>query len=262
MLKKVCDNDAGAISPIDVIKSEKFITDIKELAVYLGDFTKYHKRTWGAKVIGRVDTLEDYDYYVLRKENKGEDYFTEYTYICLAGGMGKSKSEYVKMVVENIFPCRKIYYENGDLKKGEVIKYGDCDMKTYRRNFDDVEKMFLESTMWIGAWRDDIKYLFHSESLLKDNINYIKSNDFAIQSYMKEYNIFWNIFLLSLDNEVYEKNLNDVIELAYYWDFDEPMMRDWCMAVEYVLAGNKLSEDCDFECETVEGLKFFLHRDE
>ena len=68
--------------------------------------------------------------------------------------------------------------------------------------------------------------------------------------------------LLAIDDDIYNKQLSNIIELAHYFDFDEPMMRDWCRAVEYVLAGNKLSEDCDLECETVEGARFFLHKKE
>lgn len=79
---------------------------------------------------------------------------------------------------------------------------------------------------------------------------------------MEFYIIFWNLFLIALDDSLYNDQLPVIAELASYFGFDEPMMRDWCRAVEYVFAGNKLSEDCDLECETVEGARFFLHKEE
>ena len=79
---------------------------------------------------------------------------------------------------------------------------------------------------------------------------------------MKYYIIFWNLFLAAMDDDIYNEQLATVAELAACFGFDEPMMRDWCRAVEYVFAGNTLSEDCDLECETVEGARFFLHKEE
>ena len=73
--------------------------------------------------------------------------------------------------------------------------------------------------------------------------------------------IFWMLFMAALDDEVYNNELDSIIDLAYCMDFNEAMIRDWCHAVEYVFAGNKLSADCDLECETVEGARFFLHKE-
>ena len=60
---------------------------------------------------------------------------------------------------------------------------------------------------------------------------------------MKYYIIFWNLFLAAMDDDIYNEQLATVAELA-------------------VFVGNKLSEDCDLECETVEGARFFLHKEE
>ena len=38
------------------------------------------------------------------------------------------------------------------------------------------------------------------------------------------------------------------------------MLRDWCRAANYVLAGNLLSANCDLVCETPEGKALFLHQ--
>lgn len=36
------------------------------------------------------------------------------------------------------------------------------------------------------------------------------------------------------------------------------MMEDWCNAVNYVLSGKRLSENCDLICKTEAGKIFFL----
>lgn len=73
--------------------------------------------------------------------------------------------------------------------------------------------------------------------------------------------IFWMFFLAALDDEIYNNELDSIIDIAYCMDFDEAMIRDWCRAVEYVMQGNRLQEGCDFPCETLEGARFFLHKD-
>lgn len=78
---------------------------------------------------------------------------------------------------------------------------------------------------------------------------------------LKYYIVFWNLFLSTLCNSLYDEEFPIIADLAYYFGFDEHMMRDWCRAVEYVLTGNRLSETCDLQCDTVEGARFFLHRD-
>lgn len=73
--------------------------------------------------------------------------------------------------------------------------------------------------------------------------------------------VFWNLFILSLDEKIYENEIAKVVDLAYCLGFNEAMMRDWCRAVEYVLAGNRLSEDCDLKCETADAKQYFKHEE-
>ena len=68
------------------------------------------------------------------------------------------------------------------------------------------------------------------------------------------------IGLHDINHEIYYEQTSDVMTLASILGFNEAMMRDWCNAVEYVLAGNLLSENCDLQCETIEGNTFFLHQ--
>ena len=74
--------------------------------------------------------------------------------------------------------------------------------------------------------------------------------------------IFWLLFLAAIDDDLYNNELSAIIDLAYCLKFDEPIIRDWCRAVQYVLEGNHLAEDCDLTCETAAGKQFFLHEKE
>ena len=71
--------------------------------------------------------------------------------------------------------------------------------------------------------------------------------------------IFWMLFLAALDDEIYNNELDSIIDIAYCMDFDEAMIRDWCRAVEYVMQGNRFSENCNLKCESEAGKQFFLH---
>ena len=89
-----------------------------------------------------------------------------------------------------------------------------------------------------------------------NNIVYVSLDEFRL------YIIFWNLFLLTLDDDIYNEQLPLVIELAHCFKLDEHIMRDLCRGVEYVLSGKKLSSDCDLQCDTVECAKFFLGKEE
>lgn len=89
-------------------------------------------------------------------------------------------------------------------------------------------------------------------SLYKGNIGGYK--------YQCHFIIFWMLFTTAIDDEIYNNELANIIDFAYCLDFNEAMIRDWCRAIEYVLAGNHLSEDCDLKCESEEGKQFFLHK--
>ena len=73
-------------------------------------------------------------------------------------------------------------------------------------------------------------------------------------------NVFWNLFLLAIDDNIYNEEAENVADLAAIYHFTPEMMEDWCNAVNYVLSGKRLSENCDLICMTEAGKKFFLHQ--
>lgn len=73
-------------------------------------------------------------------------------------------------------------------------------------------------------------------------------------------NVFWNLFLLAVDDKIYNEEAENVADLAAIYHFTPKMMEDWCNAVNYVLSGKRLSENCDLICQTEVGKIFFLHQ--
>ena len=99
----------------------------------------------------------------------------------------------------------------------------------------------------------------YSSAYASIDVSYTRSYSVYLSNDTMKLNvIFWNLFLCALDDDIYNKQLSLVVELAHCFKLDEHIMGDICRAVEYVLSGKKLSEDCDLYCETVECAKFFL----
>lgn len=253
--KKESDNQPE-FDPAEVIKMEKFTQWIKELTVYLGQFRRYNNKTvpcYFEKDI--ITTAKGYDNHFM------DDLVPHESYLCVAGGRGKSKNKYVHLIVETIFPNLGYSGKNAIQNK---LPY-NCKSEEFGYDAKQIESVLIHpaSLSFHRIWRDDINFPgTYSKRLFHHVLTFKEYRENRETRYCKEYQIFWNLFLLAIDDDIYNKQLSNVIELAHYFDFDEPMMRDWCRAVEYVLAGNKLSEDCDLECETVEGARFFLHKKE
>ena len=70
--------------------------------------------------------------------------------------------------------------------------------------------------------------------------------------------IFWWLVVLALDNDLYNKYLDYVVDAADIFGFTEDMISDWCEAVIYWLNGNDINKDCNLELKTKEGQRFFL----
>ena len=70
--------------------------------------------------------------------------------------------------------------------------------------------------------------------------------------------IFWWLVVLALDNDLYNKYLDYVVDAADIFGFTEDMISDWCEAVIYWLNGNDINKNCNLELKTKEGKRFFL----
>lgn len=72
--------------------------------------------------------------------------------------------------------------------------------------------------------------------------------------------IFWLLFSAAVNDDIYSTELSGIVDLAYCFDFDEKLLRDWCKAVKFIVDGGKLSDDSPLKFETDEGNSFFLHK--
>lgn len=103
----------------------------------------------------------------------------------------------------------------------------------------------------LSLWREDITNDRKDLTLLS---NLLKEGNYAWS------NVFWNLFLLAIDDKIYNEEAENVADLAAIYHFTPEMMADWCTAVNYVLSGKRLSENCDLICKTEAGKIFFLHQ--
>ena len=70
--------------------------------------------------------------------------------------------------------------------------------------------------------------------------------------------IFWLLFGAAVNDDIYNNELSNIVDLAYCFDFNDKILRDWCNAVAFVAANAKLDKNSDIKLETDTGKKFFL----
>lgn len=70
--------------------------------------------------------------------------------------------------------------------------------------------------------------------------------------------IFWLLFSAATNDDIYNRELSNIVDLAYCFDFDEKLLRDWCKAVSFVATNGKLDTNSPLKLETDEGRKFFI----
>ncbi len=81
------------------------------------------------------------------------------------------------------------------------------------------------------------------------------------RAHVRYNSIFWLLFMAAIDEEIYNYELSSIVDLAYCFKFNEPMVRDWCKVIDYILSGNTLCKESELELETTEGNEYFLYKD-
>lgn len=87
------------------------------------------------------------------------------------------------------------------------------------------------------------------------DMKYRSSDKAAILTFQRL--IFWLLFSAAANDEVYNRELSNIVDLAYCFDFDEKLLRDWCRAVTFFATNGKLDKNSGLKLETDEGKKFF-----
>ena len=69
--------------------------------------------------------------------------------------------------------------------------------------------------------------------------------------------IFWLLFSAAANDEIYNNELSNIVDLAYCFDFNEKILRDWCKAVIFVAENGKLDKNSPLQLDTVTAKQFF-----
>ena len=89
------------------------------------------------------------------------------------------------------------------------------------------------------------------------DIKYRSADKTAIVTFRRL--IFWLLFGAAANDEIYNNELSNIVDLAYCFDFNEKILRDWCKAVSFVAANGKLDKDSPLQLETAYAKKFFIN---
>ena len=128
-----------------------------------------------------------------------------------------------------------------------------------------IKSVVVEALGLTGEKYSYSDYLHWCPSHWCEDVKECRENLTSLSDLLKEgkhgwSNVFWNLFLLAIDDKIYNEEAENVADLAAIYHFTPEMMEDWCNAVNYVLSGKRLSKDCDLICKTEAGKKFFLHQ--
>lgn len=72
--------------------------------------------------------------------------------------------------------------------------------------------------------------------------------------------IFWLLFSAAANDEIYNNELSNIVDLAYCFDFNEKILRDWCKAVAYFATNGKLDNESQLQFETDTAKQFFTKK--
>lgn len=131
-------------------------------------------------------------------------------------------------------------------------------MESVFNNFGGRVFFFKSSYCTLRKCVDSINNSINTNNIISFMKYMRRCNDacgFGCNCNQGSYLMFWLIFMISIDSENYNNNLNVVSDTAFMLGFDEEKLSDWITAVKGVLAGKKLSE---LEYQTKAGKKFFI----
>lgn len=252
------------------LKLKAFSDMLKETAKYLIlNYSDYHDnptdRRWGVS----KSIIAEYKFYIglpiaiVGWNNSKNIYVSEFFKTLIFGPNEKEFNNSVKKAMYHFgsngatdnYHYWPSYLHNGkEYSFSEYLEYCECEYQGEKNEYLQRENKNLISIIEDYNTMYSINYgIVYERYSTAHKYNFYLSCDS-----LKLNVIFWNLFLCALDDDIYNEQLPLVIELAHCFKLDEHIVADICRAVEYVLSGKKLSEDCDLYCETVECAKFFL----
>lgn len=181
----------------------------------------------------RLGTLQHtLDSYFTSKLDSFEFYYNVFT----PSWIHESNNEFIKVIVSELDPDKYHYI---------------CTSEALEKYKSLLELVSGSSNIYI--------YIKKINKLpFKSSRNYYFSYGFEGYRHHLYKLIYWWLVVLALDNNLYNKYLDYVVDAADIFGFTEDMISDWCEAVIYWLNGNDINKDCNLELKTKEGKRFFL----
>lgn len=181
----------------------------------------------------RLGTLQHtLDSYFTSKLDSFEFYYNVFT----PSWIHESNNEFIKVIVSELDPDKYHYI---------------CTSEALEKYKSLLELVSGSSNIYI--------YIKKINKLpFKSSRNYYFSYGFEGYRHHLYKLIYWWLVVLALDNNLYNKYLDYVVDAADIFGFTEDMISDWCEAVIYWLNGNNINKDCNLELKTKEGKRFFL----
>lgn len=161
----------------------------------------------------------------------------------------------------NIFTPSWIYESSNEFIK-IIVSELDPDKYHYIWSSEDLEKYKSLLELVSGSSNKYIYIKKINELPFKSSTtsrNYYFSYGFEGYRHHLYKLIYWWLVVLALDNNLYNKYLDYVVDAADIFGFTEDMISDWCEAVIYWLNGNDIDKDCNLQLKTKEGKRFFLN---
>lgn len=188
----------------------------------------------------RLGTLQHtLDSYFTSKLDSFEFYYNVFT----PSWIHESNNEVIKVIVSELDPDKYHFIWNSEKL---------LDLEKYKSLLDLVSG---SSNKYIYIKKINKLSVKSAES----SMNYYFS--YGVEGYRHHLYklIYWWLVVLALDNNLYDKYLDYVVDAADIFGFTEDMISDWCEAVIYWLNGNDINKDCNLELKTKEGKRFFLN---
>ena len=181
----------------------------------------------------RLGTLQHtLDSYFTSKLDSFEFYYNVFT----PSWIHESNNEFIKVIVSELDPDKYHYI---------------CTSEALEKYKSLLELVSGSSNIYI--------YIKKINKLpFKSSRNYYFSYGFEGYRHHLYKLIYWWLVVLALDNNLYNKYLDYVVDAADIFGFTEDMISDWCVAVIYWLNGNDINKNCDLQLKTEEGKRFFL----
>lgn len=153
----------------------------------------------------------------------------------------ESKNKYVKIILEELVP-------NDELKSSFsvlVLNSTRIDKLPSLKSLLSGDSCTIYSKA-LGGSLEDI-----STTIYRFDKNKVGTYEYRL--------IFWWLVILALDEQLYKKYLDYIVEVADIFGFTEEMIADWCEAALYWLKGNEIEKCNDLKLRSKKGIKFFYN---